>query len=292
MALKKKVGKKKTSKKSTGKVVVMMRSSKKAVSKKIVIQDTDVVAVYRSEMRNRPELVERIRKGRSTLLMKVGFSMKDAETIYRYAMDLHDAKLQIERQRRGYERRRAEISRGSSQKNYKRVYEHSPGEFLTKAGNISKTKLSKHWSDGYKRDVKTHKEIMKEDDPCRTTQKNYDEFGEWMFEVLVFRHNKGNKPLWDFGSSEDRMYYRAYAIAKGIWKNQKVNLNNSMDDPFIIGVLADWHLLGVIDTNTFLSCINGTPDPNHGTVLDWNPKENRWDENKHLSKKIPRRKKR
>ena len=155
--------------------------------------------------------------------------------------------------------------------------------FLTKTKNISKTKLARHWSDAYKQDIKAHKEVWKEDDPCKTTQRNYDEFGEWMYELLVSRHNQGRPPLWNFGSSEDRMYYRSYAIAKGNWKNAKLNINDRMDDPFMAGVVCDWFVLGVIDTNTFLSCMNGQPSI-HGDVLDWNQKTKRWDRNKHLSK--------
>ena len=166
----------------------------------------------------------------------------------------------------------------------KRKYGDTALPFLTKTKNISKTKLARHWSDAYKQDVKRHKKFWEEDDPCKTTQRNYDEFDEWMYELLVYRHNQGRSPLWDFGSSEDRMYYRSYAIAKGIHKNIKLNINDKMDDPFMTGVVCDWFVLGVIDTNTFLSCINGQPAFDTGDVIDWNPRTKRWSRNKTLSK--------
>jgi hypothetical protein len=106
-----------------------------------------------------------------------------------------------------------------------------------------------------------------------------------MVQLLEFRQEMGEKPLWDFGSSEDRLYYRSFCLVNGIggWKNHKLNFNVSMDEHTMVYHICLWYRLGLIDNCTLISSMNIQQGSDTGRVLDWNPETQRWDKNQVLS---------
>ena len=161
-------------------------------------------------------------------------------------------------------------------------YDSSVVQFLSGNCELGRELLRRHWSDSYRTSVED--ENFPETD-CITTQENYYEFGTWMVHTLEYRQDIGDRPLWDFGSSEDRLYYRSFCVAKGIggWKNHKLNFNVSMDEHTMVYHICLWYRLGLIDTCTLISSMNIQPGSDTGRVLDWNPETQRWDKNQVLS---------
>jgi hypothetical protein len=111
---------------------------------------------------------------------------------------------------------------------------------------MNKEQLIKEWADFYKESVKNE---WSPEPEIETDEAGYREFGEWM--IAYFEAY----PDYEFiepSGTEDRTFYRAYALAKHI---VEFKLKPGLDDDIMATYLLTWYKAGLVDKETIMSVI-------------------------------------
>ena len=126
-----------------------------------------------------------------------------------------------------------------------------------------KKELIQEWSDFYRTKDQGAKYGRTYDDDLKTTDENYERFGEIMYEVIYQLGNKSTFPdLLDDPfpeGTEDRSWYRVFATIYKIGGDWKINLLEGMDNGIYFSMLLDFYEVGLINRTEVADTLDWAP---------------------------------